>query len=214
MIDRYTHIIWDWNGTLFDDVDWCFSIINLMLKKRNMKTLNCMEDYHKVFCFPIVQYYENVGFDFEKEPFKELAKEYISLYHDDNNNLTLHKDAERVLRTLADNGITQIILSASEKQNLLTQMKSFTISSYFDEILGISDIYAKSKIEAGMDYIRRANIKKAVLIGDTKHDFEVAQALGTDCILISNGHQSKGDLLSCNVPVLDKIDDVLGLILK
>jgi phosphoglycolate phosphatase len=53
----YSHIIWDWNGTLFNDTDWCINVINNMLQKRNLKTLESINAYHKAFCFPIIHYY-------------------------------------------------------------------------------------------------------------------------------------------------------------
>lgn len=206
----YSHVIWDWNGTLFDDIDWCIQVINHMLLKRGLNTLNNRSDYHKVFCFPIIQYYKNVGFDFTKEPFEALAEEYINLYHANRSgNCELHTNAEAVLHTLHLKNKTQIILSASEIQNLESQIAAFDISKYFDQILGISDIYAKSKVDIGKEYIKHHDIEHTVMIGDTVHDSEVAHALGIDCILISNGHQSKETLLSCNTLVLDDISEIV-----
>ena len=86
------------------------------------------------------------------------------------------------------------------------------LAQYFDEILGISDIFAKSKIQIGQEYMRNANVKRAVLIGDTLHDYEVARALGIDCLLIAKGHQSEEYLRTSSVPVLKDITDVLSYI--
>jgi len=211
---QYSHVIWDWNGTLFDDVNWCLKVINTMLTKRGIKKLHDISDYHDVFCFPIIEYYRNVGFDFERESFETLAAEFISLYHfNKSGNCKLHTNAETALSSIFESGVSQTILSASEINNLISQLNEFDISNYFDEILGISDIYAKSKLDIGRDYTTRKSIKNAVLIGDTKHDYEVAMALGIDCILIPNGHQSKSALLLCGVPVLDDISRVAKHIL-
>ena len=208
--NKYTHIIWDWNGTLFDDVNWCISVINSMLNKRQIKTLSSVAEYQKAFCFPIINYYRNVGFNFAEEPFEKLANEYISLYHaEKSGNCKLYKNALSVLKTLQDKQITQLLLSASETGNLISQMSEFHIQHYFDEILGLSNVYAASKIDIGYDYIIRKQVIGAVLIGDTEHDYEVANALGIDCVLISNGHQSKDTLLTCNVPVLSNISQVI-----
>jgi len=206
---RYEHVIWDWNGTLFDDVNWCMGVINTMLAKRGIQKLHGIADYHDVFCFPIIEYYRNVGFDFECESFEALAAEFIALYHSNKSgNCKLHINAETALSSIFESGVSQTILSASEINILMSQVSEFDIAGYFDEILGISDIYAKSKLDIGQDYIARKNIKNAVLIGDTKHDYEVAMTLGIDCILIPSGHQSKSELSSCGVPVLDDISCV------
>ena len=210
---KYSHVIWDWNGTLFNDVSWCMKTINTMLGKRDLTLLNTISDYHKVFCFPIIEYYKNVGFDFDKEPFEQLAKEFIKLYHTNNTgNSQLSNNAEFVLEKIKSKGIKQVILSASEIDNLLSQFNEFDIACYFDEVLGLIDIYAKSKIDIGINYITRSKIKNAILVGDTEHDFEVANALNVECLLIANGHQSKCTLSKCGVPVLDDITQVLEYI--
>ena len=207
-MQKYTHIIWDWNGTLLDDVAWCMTSINVMLKKRGLPVLDSVEAYHRVFGFPVIDYYRRVGFDFEKESFEKLAAEYIELYHDTKSEASLFAEAKETLAEFQNKGIHQIVLSASELKNLLSQMKPFDIYVFFDEVLGIPDIFATSKLDLGKAYIKRTQPERAVLIGDTKHDKEVADALGVECILVANGHQSKNALLSVNAIVLDSLADV------
>lgn len=214
MTNRYSHIIWDWNGTLLNDVDWCIGRVNKMLSKRNKQTLRSRSEYHAAFCFPIIEYYKNVGFDFDEEPFEQLAQEYIDLYHaGDNSDVGLHDHVESVLQAAKDHKLSQIILSASAQDNLMMQLSPFGLGKYFDEVLGIADIYAKSKVEIGLDYVRRNNIQNGVLVGDTTHDFEVAQAIGVDCILVAHGHQSRQRLASCNVPMFDNLRQVRDYVL-
>ena len=210
---RYSHVLWDWNGTLLNDVDWCMKQINRMLAKRNKRILENISEYHAVFCFPIIDYYRNVGFDFTKEPFEALAQEYITMYHgEDSDSVSLHSNTEYVLKTIQNLRISQSILSASAQSNLEMQLKPFNIRHYFGEILGISDIYAKSKLEIGLDYLSRNNVQGAILIGDTTHDFEVSQVMGIECVLVAHGHQSKEKLMKCNVHVFDNLNEVLSFL--
>jgi len=209
LLIKYNNIIWDWNGTLFDDVNWCVEVLNTMLSRRSIKTVAGIQEYHKVFCFPVIDYYRKVGFDFNKEPFEDLAVEFVELYHSkDKDKCSLHSGADEVLSLIKSMGIPQVILSASKINFLEMQINYFDIRKNFNEILGLSDFYAVSKIDIGLDYIKRTKITNAVLIGDTKHDYEVAEAIGVDCILIPNGHQSRETLMSCGVPVLSCITDV------
>jgi phosphoglycolate phosphatase len=32
-------IIWDWNGTLLDDVDYNVNVVNIMLKRRGLRII-------------------------------------------------------------------------------------------------------------------------------------------------------------------------------
>ena len=207
---KYSHIIWDWNGTLLDDAEWCLEVINRQLKTHGLTPLSGIDEYRKVFCFPIIKYYENIGFNFSEKPFEELAEDFNDLYRADNTgNCGLHQNTMDVLSAIRREGMAQVILSASERSFLMSQIGVFGITDVFEEILGISDIYAASKVDIGLDYIQRTDINSAVLIGDTTHDCDVAKALGVDCILIPNGHQSRETLLMCGVTVLDGIIDVL-----
>ena len=211
-MNRYTHIIWDWNGTLLDDVDWSMETINTMLKKRGLHALETVEAYHGAFGFPVIDYYRRVGLDFEKEPFEKLAAEYVEAYYSSMDYVSLYPDAEAALARFRDEGLRQVILSASELKYLIAQVKPFGICAYFDEILGATDIYAAGKTSLGVDYIRRARPAKALLIGDTAHDMEVARALGADCVLVAGGHQGKTALASSGARVAERLGDVFSLL--
>jgi len=209
-MNKYSHFIWDWNGTLFNDVSWCIEVMNTMLHKRELAPLTDVQSYHKAFCFPIIDYYNNIGFDFTAESFETLAEEFIDAYHaNKSGNSKLHINVEDVLVEIQKSGITQIILSASKVDNLLSQVREFDIEHYFDAILGLSDVFAKSKVNIGLNYFAKNNVEKALVIGDTVHDYEVAMELGADCVLISSGHQNKEALLACGIPVLDDISGIL-----
>jgi len=214
MLKKYTHVIWDWNGTLLDDAQLCFNVINNLLTNRNLPAIKDISTYKDIFGFPIIDYYKRAGFDFDKEPFEVTAANFIKLYHSDKSRFHLFDSAADVILAIKKSGLRQIVLSASDRNSLHSQMEPFDIKPYFDEIIGISNIYGTSKMSVGAEYMGRNNISKSktVLVGDTTHDFEVATALGIDCILIPNGHQNKHRLFKCGVPVLDNLSQTLDYI--
>lgn len=191
MIESGKYILWDWNGTLLDDVRECINSMNIMLGKRDLPLID-REHYRDIFTFPVIDYYRKLGFDFDKEPFSELAPEYISLYAERSHNAGLHKGVVSVLTEVEERGFSQFILSAMEQDELLTQTAKNGIDHYFKEIVGLDNIHAKSKIEQGKKLIEKRSISadRCVMIGDTYHDYEVAVELGCRCILIDNGHQN------------------------
>ena len=71
-IKAYKHIIWDWNGTLLDDVDIVIDCMNSLLKKRNLPLLH-VDKYKDIFTFPVKDYYSQLGFDFTTEPFEKTG---------------------------------------------------------------------------------------------------------------------------------------------
>ena len=68
MILNKKHIVFDWNGTLIDDA-WVFvDILNVLLKKRHLNQID-LNDYQEMFCFPLVDFYQNLGFDVTPDAF-------------------------------------------------------------------------------------------------------------------------------------------------
>ena len=79
MKNKIKYIIWDWNGTLIDDA-WLFvELMNTELQYRGLPLIN-IEDYRQNFTFPVKKYYENLGFDFKKENFKEVGYNFIQKF--------------------------------------------------------------------------------------------------------------------------------------
>mgnify|MGYP000232921347 CR=1 FL=1 len=204
-------IIWDWNGTLLNDLDLCIASINQLLKKRNLQMLTA-DTYKEVFSFPVKDYYTAVGFDFSKEDFAVPAHEFIDLYNSGVPNCMLHPDARNVLDLIKKKGRRQFVLSAMQQEMLEATLKHQGIYPYFEGIAGLGHHYATSKIERGEELIRdfKINKDKATMIGDTIHDFEVAEKLGIGCVLISNGHQSEERLKSTGAPVITGLAELLG----
>ena len=211
-MSKYTHIIWDWNGTLLDDLDISIKSINALLAKRGLKTLDSIEAYHNVFGFPVIDYYKRIGFDFEKEPFEVIAVDFIATYNSYENEMKLQRGANDVLEELRKRNVNQVILSASEKNNLARQVNMLGISQIFSEIMGIEDIYAGGKLALGKEYMKRIQGQQTVFIGDSTHDYEVACSMGCGCILFAGGHQKKQALKACNVPVLEDIKELMEYI--
>ena len=77
---KIKHIIWDWNGTLLDDLDVSMAALNEVLKSEQLPLVLDKEEYRQYFQFPVIKYYEKVGFDFAKTPFDVLAKRYMDYY--------------------------------------------------------------------------------------------------------------------------------------
>lgn len=201
--------IWDWNGTLLDDIDYVIEKINLLLVKYHLSTIN-KEIYTKIFTFPVIEYYKRLGFDFNLHPFEKVGSEYIELYNSDfktqiNKKIRLHEGAKEVLSTIKKIGHKQVIISARFHDSLLEDLENFGIKHYFDEIYGIENIYAYSKEHILENFIKQnSNFEKTFYIGDTFHDYEIAQKFNINFFYYTKGHQN----LNGNYPAIKKINNL------
>ena len=206
----YKHIIWDWNGTLLDDVEVVINVMNSLLIKRKMPVID-KEQYLKIFDFPVINYYTKLGFDFSLEPFEKIANEYVELYRDAYGTCNLQEGAKKVLKLINDSNITQSILSASEQTYLDESVNFYKISDFFVKLLGLNDHYAISKVENGKRLLQDLSLspKEVLLIGDTIHDYEVSKAIGCDCVLVACGHQHLDKFKNYDVPVYNSLSDLI-----
>lgn len=209
---KYTHIIWDFNGTLFDDVDAGISSVNKMLSERGLKTISNKDEYREVFKFPIINYYRDLGFDFESEPYEVLAPIWVELYNENSKSSSLCAGAKELLEYFKEKNIPQILLSATERNMLLGQINELGIRGYFEDVLGLDNIHAYSKKDIAIEWLRKQKDIKPLFIGDTEHDAQVARAVCADCILVAQGHQSKDTLLKCGYPVYNDLGEVMEIL--
>ena len=207
---RYTHVLWDWNGTLLDDVDACVKSVNIMLEARSLPTLT-KDRYKEVFSFPVRDYYMEIGFDFKREAFEDLAEVFHDYYERFSLQSPLHAHGEQVMKFIWDANIIQSVLSASEINRLRDQVSRFPITEYLNTFLGLRDIYANSKVEVGRHWLNQSHVdpKKVLMVGDTLHDYQVARALGCDCLLVTAGHQSQNRLEQAPCPKAADLDGIL-----
>jgi phosphoglycolate phosphatase len=206
---KFKHIIWDWNGTLWNDTWLCVEINNHMLQRRKLSDID-VSVYQDKLCFPVDRYYCQLGFDYSTDPYKILAEEFIAEYTERRFECDLQTGARELISDLHKQGIPQAVLSAYQHDTLLQAVEYFGLTSFFNDIIGLNDIYAAGKVENGIQYMaRQATLPGEVLfIGDTIHDFEVARAMGVHCILVAHGHNSKPRLETCGVPVFDSLHEV------
>lgn len=184
------HVIWDWNGTLLADLDHAVTTVNRLLTEEKLQPIS-MEEYKKAFGFPVVDYYKKLGFDTSPENFLNLCDRFNHYFYEGLHMCDLWPGVRETLEFVKTNGKMQSLLSASEHSMLLSSVRWFQLEHVFDHVVGIHDKTAASKVARGLELIERVHIprEKTVLIGDTDHDLEVANAMGIDAILVEHGHQ-------------------------
>lgn len=208
----YKTIIWDWNGTLLNDLDLSIDAVNILLRDRGLPLLS-VERYKEIFRFPVIDYYRDAGFDFEKEPFEIPARQYVKLYYGRENETKLFPDVVDTLTYFKNNNFKQYVLSAMENGNLERMVHKAGISHYFEGIFGIKDNYAREKISLGKQIIKELDLNPSdcVMVGDTLHDAEVAEQCGFNCILYSGGHVSKQRLQAKGYRIVETLSELIGL---
>jgi len=208
-------ILWDWNGTLLDDVDICLTAMNKMLSDRKMAIIS-RDFYYANFTFPVIRYYEAMGWDFTKESFSDISLEFMSNYDAIFNSSPLQKNTFETLDYFKKQGYKQIVVSALEHTRLIESLSIHDLDHFFDAAYGIENILGGGKIHLAKKMIEEQKLipERACMIGDTEHDLEVAQAIGTQCILIAHGHHKIERLQQLDAKVVNNFTELKEVLKK
>lgn len=211
---KYSCVVWDWNGTLLDDVAVNIRTISTLLERRGLPLIPNETEYRGGFGFPIIDYYRTLGFDTEKESFSDIAEEYISVYNSKIKNARIGDGIREALEAIRGMDVRQVIISAAEQNRLRSEVRSYGIDGYFTDILGTGNNLGSSKVSVGKAFVASCGIpsEEILFIGDMAHDAEVAAECGCDVILVSFGHQSHERLEKLGAKVIESAKEIVTLL--
>lgn len=206
-------ILWDWNGTLVADVPHVVNMNNQVLAQFGYRPTSEAE-YRARFRHPVQDYYADLGVT--AEDFPRIAKVWNKAYVDGFDCVPLNQGAAEAVRRFREAGCRQVIISASQVDQLRAQVAHFpALRGMFDEVLGLENQLAVSKVHLAVDYLARTGETAAdcVFLGDTTHDAETARAIGCRCFLIEGGHQERAVLETAeDAVILGSLDEAVRLL--
>ena len=218
-----TSVIWDWNGTLLDDTQAALDTLNAMLAKRGGRRI-AMDFYRDHFAFPVKPFYEAIGVRLGDEDWDALAREYHDVYAEQPKRL--NPETVAALERVKAAGARQSIISAL-RQDLLEEITTrLGVAKYMDRICGVDNLDGFGKIDRARELISALQTphpqnnpqtsqtsQTFILIGDSLHDKEVADALGVRCVLCGQGSHAAWRLRAVaptGATLLDALDIALA----
>ena len=200
------YIIWDWNGTLLDDVQLNLKVLNCLREQEGLAPLT-KDAYRSAFGFPIRDFYARIGFDFQKTSYETLADRYWVMYEQGVKTCPLTDGA---VETLAALPTSHIILSASPLSALRAQVAQYPdLSAHVSRILGTDNVLGASKTALARS-LREEGLcapDEMLVVGDTDHDAATAAVLGCRFIPYAGGHQHNGGISHLS-ELLHKIKEI------
>ncbi len=198
-------ILWDWNGTVFDDFAISLEAVNLLLDSYNKPRIT-KEQYYSYMDTPVSKFYEHL-FDFNVDPFSIVGEKFHRYYGELSPTAGLTQGIIEAMAKLHSMNIPQYIVSASHKNKILPRAKELGVLDYVEDVIASDDYSASDKIKRTIDYFKSQNISLdgCMVIGDSLHDLEMAKEMRAKCILLSSGHEGREKLSLHGGYVVDKI---------
>ena len=179
-------VIWDFNGTILDDVGLATRSMNELLRRRDLPTID-KAAHRRAFRFPVSEYYRHLGFDLDREDQRAISDEFHSVYQAGIESCSLNPGIAEALDSLEQQGVDQFVLSAAEEDMVVSWVRIHGLPGRFKGVYGLSNRLAVSKEQRCRDLIEDFDLvpSATLFIGDTDHDVEVARAVGCRPLVVA-----------------------------
>lgn len=209
------HIIWDFNGTLLFDAQLGVDADNHVFRELGLPPIT-MEDYRRHMTMPVRHFYTALGVDLNVYRYETISRIWLDYFNRHAVSVGLVPGALELVKRLYDAGIPQSILSASYVASLREQCAALGLEPYMARIDGLGDESAQKKTDIGRVQMERLGLsgEDVVLVGDMVADAELAEALGTRCLLVPWGHNDTQRLEKTGAPVAHTMDELESMLLS
>lgn len=203
-------IVWDWNGTLLDDLDAAVSALNRMLADRGCAPTT--RDYYRAhFGFPVRPFYAELGVDLKKWDWGLICTDFHRFFMEAGTQ-KIRDGAREALEKARAAGFRQGIVSAHRQDWLRRDVAAAGIDGYFDFVAGTDNLDGASKLERARQlFAEDRSDAPRIFIGDTLHDAEVAADVGGQCVLVSCGHQTRERLMRTGRPIASNLQEAVDV---
>ena len=204
------HLVWDWNGTLLDDLTLVVAATNVSLSTFGGPSITA-DDHRRDFRRPITAYYEYVlGRPVSEHEFLQLDRVYHDAYREGLVDVRLAEDAETAMMSWPG---TQSLLSMWFHDELVPEVTRRGLLSRFGRIDGLPAGVTGGghKAEHLVEHLAALGVEPAetVLIGDSTDDAYAAGKVGAACVLYGGGFTHPDRLREAGVPVAMSLMDAV-----
>ncbi|MFI9468706.1 HAD family hydrolase [Streptomyces sp. NPDC052492] len=208
------HIVWDWNGTLFHDVDAVIGATNAAFAELGLAPIT-LERYRELYCVPVPKFYERLMGRLPSETEWELMDAVFHRHYTDRRvRCGLADGVEDLLRTWASAGRSQSILSMYGHDDLVPLVRDFGIASHFIRVDGRTGPSGGSKAEHMVRHLSAlgdvVDPRRTVVIGDAADDALAARHVGARAVLYTGGSHGRASLEAVGVPVVDTLSEAVA----
>jgi phosphoglycolate phosphatase-like HAD superfamily hydrolase len=205
------HIVWDWNGTLLDDLALVVDATNASLATAGGSPVT-IDEHRRDFRRPVPDYYGGVlGRVLTDSEFTALDHAFHNAY---NAGLPQVGLAAGAIEALSGWTGSQSLLSMWFHEELIPTIERYGLTGHFARVDGLrATVGGGTKAPHLAAHLAALGLRgdECVLIGDSLDDAAAAAAVGADCILYSGGLTHPEKLALAGVPVADSLADAVAL---
>ncbi|MGW1886768.1 HAD family hydrolase [Streptomyces sp. NPDC001970] len=206
------HLVWDWNGTLLDDIHAVIDATNASFAEIGLEPIT-LERYRDLYCVPVPRFYERL---MGRLPTDDEWAVMDAVFHKhywvraDACGLTM--GAAELLAERQSSGRTQSLLSLAPHEQLIPIVRRHGIEARFmrvDGRIGGSHAGKTEHMVRHLSALEAVEAERVVVIGDAVDDAVAAAHVGARAVLYTGGSHSRTSLAAAGVPVVDSLQEAV-----
>jgi len=196
------HVIWDWNGTLVDDLPVVVAAVNTSLAAIGEGPIDS-DRYRDHYTRPVRRFYDGLlGRPVDEEEWLTIDGTFHRAYVATLHQVPLARDARAAVDLVATSGSTQSVLSMWWHRDLVPEVERHGLSRYMVRVEGNNGTAGATKTKLLLSHLENLGAGiEPVVIGDATDDARAAQAAGVDVVLFDGGSHHEDELRSFGVPI-------------
>lgn len=207
------HLVWDWNGTLLDDISAVIEATNAAFAEIGLEPIT-LERYRELYCVPIPRFYERLMGRLPSDAEWTVMDEAFHRHYVEHRiGCGLTTGVEELLREWQVAGRSQSLLSMYGHDQLVPVVRDYGIESRFIRVDGRTGPSGGTKalhMERHLGALATSVVpERTVVIGDAVDDALAAAHVGARAVLFTGGSHSRSSLESVGVPVVDTLAEAV-----
>jgi phosphoglycolate phosphatase-like HAD superfamily hydrolase len=209
------HLIWDWNGTLFDDNHIVVDAVNASLTAITVGVQIDADGYRDHYQRPVRAFYDVLlGRGVTDAEWDTINTTFHDEYMDMLHLAAPATDALSAATYAVRRRLTQSILSMWTHELLVPTVAGHGLAEMMVAVRGSDTARGDRKedlLARHLDELPMNGDIRTVLIGDTFDDAAAAEALGIGCVFYNGGSHHRPELVATGVPVADTLVEAIDL---
>ena len=213
-MDNYKLYIFDWDGTLMDSISRIVTSLQVAAKRLSL-TPPSDDDAKSIIGLSLVPALQKLFPGIAQELVDDMVAAYKTEYATTKVASPLFDNVEAMLALLKQQNKLVAVATGKARQGLNHMLDETQLHQHFDMTICADESVSKPAPDMIHQLLARLNVKpeEAVMIGDSRHDLNMANNAGVASIGITLGADKREHLNTCQPnAIVDSIVELTALV--
>jgi phosphoglycolate phosphatase len=214
--ERYQLIIFDWDGTLMDSINRIVSSVQAAAKSCSINIPDSSQ-VRDIIGLSLPQAMKTLFPNINRSDTAKLIEQYKHQFIEINDTpMPLFIDTIALLNALTQHDKILAVATGKGREGLQRVFKQTQTGDYFKASWCADEASSNPSPEMLLSLLDELRIEKdlALMVGDSKHDLQMAKSAGIDCVGVTFGVHNRAELSRYQpIAIVDSLTELQELLI-